>query len=75
MVLSLFMKMVVVLKLALLLKKRLMQELLPLLAKQTGRPVEATPELARLADLLRERSRTLGEMAERAAFYPLYDHT
>jgi len=48
--------------------ERLVQELLPFLEEQLKRPVEASPELARLADLLRERSRTLAEMAERAAF-------
>jgi glutamyl-tRNA synthetase len=48
--------------------ERLMQELLPFLEQKTGLAVAPTQELARLADLLRERSRTLAEMAERAAF-------
>ena len=33
-----------------------------------GHPVEPTPELGRLVDLLRERSKTLRDMAERARF-------
>ena len=48
--------------------ERLMRELLPFLERQTGHPVGPSQELARLADLLRERSRTFAEMAERAAF-------
>jgi len=47
----------------------LVERLLPFLEKRVGRPVEASPELRRLADLLRERSRTLAEMAERAHFW------
>ena len=46
----------------------LVDALVPFLESATGRPVSASPELGRLADLLRERSHTLGEMAARAAF-------
>jgi glutamyl-tRNA synthetase len=46
----------------------LVTELLPFLEAVAGHPVKATPELADLVDLLRERSRTLHEMAERARF-------
>jgi glutamyl-tRNA synthetase len=48
--------------------EELVQALLPFLAEAAGRPVEATPELGELIDLLRERSKTLREMAERARF-------
>jgi glutamyl-tRNA synthetase len=48
--------------------ERLVEELLPFLEKHAAGSVKPSPELARLADLLRERSRTLAEMAERAAF-------
>ena len=48
--------------------ERLVEELLPFLEARAAGPVKPSPELARLADLLRERSRTLAEMAERAAF-------
>jgi glutamyl-tRNA synthetase len=44
----------------------LVQALLPFLEQEVGHPVEATPELGVLVDLLRERSKTLVEMAERA---------
>ncbi len=47
---------------------RLVHDLLPFLEQRTAGPVQPTPELARLAELLRERSRTLVDMAERAAF-------
>jgi glutamyl-tRNA synthetase len=42
--------------------------LAPFLEAQAGGPVARTPELERLVDLLRERSRTLAELAERARF-------
>ena len=48
--------------------ERLLDELGPFLEALAGHPVPATPELVRLVDLLRERSRTLAEMAERARF-------
>ena len=40
----------------------------PFLEQEAGGPVARTPELDRLLDLLRERSRTLVEMARRASF-------
>jgi glutamyl-tRNA synthetase len=46
----------------------LMSALLPFLATAVGHPVVATPELVRLVDLLRERSKTLVEMASLARF-------
>ena len=47
----------------------LLAALLPFLAAAVGtRRVEPTPELERLVDLLRERSKTLVEMAELARF-------
>jgi glutamyl-tRNA synthetase len=48
--------------------ERLLAELRPFLEAQVGHPVPPSPELARLVDLLRERSRTLAEMAGRARF-------
>lgn len=48
--------------------KALLAALLPRLEARAGGAVAATPELARLVDLLRERSRTLEEMADRARF-------
>lgn len=53
-------------------RDRLVAELLPFLARQ-GTPVAPTPELGVLVDLLRERSRTLAEMAERARFFAIAD--
>jgi len=41
----------------------------PFLEKEAGRPVSSEPALERLIDLLRERSKTLQEMAEMARFY------
>ncbi len=46
----------------------LLPALLPRLEARVGHPVPETPELARLVELLRERSRTLEEMADRARF-------
>ena len=46
----------------------LLERLLPFLERVAGRRVEPTPSLARLVDLLRERSHTLQEMAELARF-------
>jgi len=46
----------------------LVAELRPFLAEEVGYEVEATPALATLVDLLRERSRTLCEMAAGARF-------
>jgi glutamyl-tRNA synthetase len=46
----------------------LVPALLPFLEQALGHPVAPTPELARLAELLRERAKTLREMAERAVF-------
>jgi len=49
-------------------RERLVGDLLPFLERAVGHPVAPTPELGRLVDLLRERSRTLVEMAEGARF-------
>ncbi len=46
----------------------LLAALLPFLAAAVGNPVAPTPELTRLVDLLRERSKTLVEMAGLARF-------
>ena len=47
---------------------KLVRELLPFLA-EAGTPVEPSAELEGVADLLRERSKTLAEMAQRARFF------
>jgi len=49
-------------------RERLLEAAAPFLEEVAGAPVAATPELALLLDLLRERSRTLRELAERARF-------
>ncbi|MDX1649373.1 MAG: glutamate--tRNA ligase, partial [Myxococcota bacterium] len=49
-------------------RKELLERLAPFLEEVAGRSVPVTPELERLVDLLRERSRTLAEMAGRARF-------
>jgi glutamyl-tRNA synthetase len=49
-------------------RERLLEAAAPFLAEVAGGPVAATPELELLLDLLRERSRTLRELAERARF-------
>jgi glutamyl-tRNA synthetase len=49
-------------------RHELLRELLPFLAAEAGRPVAVTPELERLVELLRERSKTLVEMARLARF-------
>ncbi len=49
-------------------RERLLAELRPFLEAVAGHAVEPTPQLAELVDLLRERSRTLAELAERARF-------
>jgi glutamyl-tRNA synthetase len=49
-------------------RERLLEAARPFLEEVAGAPVAATPELALLLDLLRERSRTLRELAERARF-------
>jgi glutamyl-tRNA synthetase len=49
-------------------RKELLERLAPFLEEVAGHPVPVTPELERLVDLLRERSRSLGEMAARARF-------
>jgi glutamyl-tRNA synthetase len=49
-------------------REELVAELLPFLEERVGHPAEATPELGALVDLLRERSKTLVEMADRAAW-------
>jgi glutamyl-tRNA synthetase len=46
----------------------LMRELLPFLAQAVGHAVTPTPALEKLVELLRERSKTLVEMAELARF-------
>jgi glutamyl-tRNA synthetase len=53
-------------------RAQLVGELLPFLAA-AGTPVAATEELGALVDLLRERSKTLVEMAERARFFAVAD--
>jgi glutamyl-tRNA synthetase len=50
-------------------RPRLLEAAAPFLAEVAGGPVAVTPELELLVDLLRERSRTLRELAERARFY------
>ncbi|CAG0975222.1 glutamyl-tRNA synthetase [Myxococcaceae bacterium] len=50
-------------------QEALFSELGPFLEKVAGHPVERTADLERLVDLLRERSRTLLEMAELARFF------
>jgi glutamyl-tRNA synthetase len=54
-------------------RERLLAELLPFLEIQAGTAVAPDPGLADLVDLLRERSRTLVEMAERARFAVIAD--
>jgi glutamyl-tRNA synthetase len=49
-------------------RPRLVEELRPFLERAVGHAVEITPGLLQLVDLLRERSRTLVEMAEGARF-------
>ena len=49
-------------------RERLVAELLPFLERAVGHRVEPSPKLGRLVDLLRERSRTLVEMADGARF-------
>jgi glutamyl-tRNA synthetase len=49
-------------------RPRLLEELRPFLERAVGHSVEVTPGLEKLVDLLRERSRTLVEMAEGARF-------
>jgi glutamyl-tRNA synthetase len=50
-------------------RERLIRYLQPFLKAEAGGPVAVDPGLEALVDLLRERSRTLVEMAERARFY------
>jgi glutamyl-tRNA synthetase len=47
---------------------RLLREVLPFLEAEVDAKVEVTPGLERLLDLLRERSKTLVEMAQQARF-------
>ena len=47
---------------------RLLREVLPFLEAEIDAKVEVTPGLERLLDLLRERSKTLAEMAQQARF-------
>jgi len=49
--------------------ERLLDQARPYLESVAGGPVSPDPELARLLGLLRERSHTLAEMAERAGFW------
>ena len=49
-------------------RDELVASLLPFLAEVAGKPVEPTPELGQLVDLLRERGKTLRDMAEQAGF-------
>jgi glutamyl-tRNA synthetase len=50
-------------------RARLARDLLPFLERAVGHRVEPCPGLERLVDLLRERSRTLVEMADGARFF------
>jgi glutamyl-tRNA synthetase len=50
----------------------LVREVLPFLA-EAGTPVQPSAELEAVADLLRERSKTLAEMAQRARFFAIAD--
>ncbi|HTY17108.1 MAG TPA: glutamate--tRNA ligase [Myxococcota bacterium] len=54
---------------------RLMRELLPFLEAAAGAPVAPSAGLAALIELLRERSRTLVEMAARARFLAVPDES
>ena len=49
-------------------EERLLREVLPFLEAEVDAKVEVTPGLERLLDLLRERSKTLVEMAQQARF-------
>jgi glutamyl-tRNA synthetase len=49
-------------------RDELVEQLVPFLERVVGHRVEPTPELGQLVELLRERSRTLTEMAEGARF-------
>jgi len=49
-------------------EKALLEALEPFLVQAVGQPVKRTPELGRLVELLRDRSKTLKEMAEKAHF-------
>jgi len=49
-------------------RDELVATLTPFLAEVAGHAVEPTPELGRLVELLRERGKTLRDMAEQAAF-------
>jgi glutamyl-tRNA synthetase len=49
-------------------RERLIEQLVPFLERAVGHAVDVTPGLERLVELLRERSRTLVEMAEGARF-------
>ncbi len=49
-------------------REALMADLLPFLTAAAGHPVDVTPGLLDLIDLLRERARTLAEMADQARF-------
>jgi glutamyl-tRNA synthetase len=49
-------------------RERLLEAAAPFLAEVAGGPVRVSAELELLVDLLRERSRTLRELAERARF-------
>ena len=53
-------------------RDRLVHELVPFLAA-AGTPVEPSASLGQLVDLLRERSKTLVEMASRARFFAVDD--
>ena len=53
-------------------RERLVRELLPFLA-EAGTPVEPSAALEAVVDLLRERSKTLAEMAQRARFFAVAD--
>jgi glutamyl-tRNA synthetase len=54
-------------------RKPLLEALLPFLEAEVGQPVAPSESLARLVDLLRDRSKTLADMARRARFLVVQD--
>lgn len=54
-------------------RARLLEELAPFLEREAGGPVEPSAALEALVDLLRERARTLDEMARQARFLVVPD--
>ncbi len=54
-------------------RAQLVAALQPFLEQEAGAPVPVTPELEQLVDLLRERGKTLAEIAARARFFLVAD--